>query len=135
MAQTDSIDTNFIVHYLIGDSPKQYKVTDKLLSSPGAQHFISDLAISECVYVLEKIYRMSRETIADLMFFFLTRYSGVVICNNELISIAMPLYLAHPKLSWNDCALAAEAEVRHHEPLFTFDKKLVQQLPQAKLLD
>ncbi len=134
MAQTDSLDTNLIVHYLIGDIPKQYKAADKLLSSPGMQHYISDMALSECVYVLEKNYRMSRETITDLLFFFLTRYSGVVIYNNELTSIAMPLYLAHPKLSWNDCALAAEAEIRHHEPLFTFDKKLAQQLPQAKLL-
>lgn len=135
MAQTDSLDTNLIVRYLIGDVPKQYKIADELLSSPRVQHFISDIALSECVYVLEKNYRMSRETIADLLSFFLTRHSGAVIYNHELTSITIPLYLAHPKLSWNDCALAAEAEIRHHEPLFTFDKKLAQQLSQAKLLD
>ena len=45
-----------------------------------------------------------------------------------------PLYLEHPKLSFYDCCLACYAEIKHHEPLFTFDKKLAKQLPQAKAL-
>ena len=54
--------------------------------------------------------------------------------NYMMVSTALPYYLAHPKLSWADCALSVEAELKHREPLFIFDKKLANQLPQAKLL-
>lgn len=131
---TDSLDANLIIRFLTNDIPGQRDaVKDYLANSPKIHH-ISTVAISEIVYVLEKSYKRPRPVIGDLLLFFLTHYSDIIEYNHELIKKAFPLYLSHPKLSFNDCLLAAEAEAKSREPLITFDKKLAAQLPQAKLL-
>lgn len=132
---TDSIDTNIVLRCILGDVPEQRGLAVKLLNMPNCTHYLSNQAISECVYVLEAVLEIPREDIVNLLNFFLTRYSGIVIYDHKLTEVAFPNYLTHPKLSWNDCVLAAEAEINHHEPLFTFDKKLASQLPQAKLVE
>lgn len=132
---TDAIDTNIVLRCILGDVPAQRKKAAELLRQPGALHYLSSQAILECVYVLEVAMEIPRVEVADLLNFFLTRYSGCLEYDREMTKLAFPAYLANPKLSWVDSALAAEAEIRHREPLFTFDKKLAKQLPQAKLLD
>lgn len=132
--ETSSLDTNLVVHYLIGDIPSQRSRVSELLQAQSAIYYFTNIALSETFYVLEKYYQLPREDIVDMLNFFLTRYSDRLIYDHTLTSLAFPYYLSHPKLSWADCALAAEAEITHHEPLWTFDKKLARQLPQAKLL-
>lgn len=132
---TDSIDTNIVLRYILNDIPEQKQRVIELLSEPHTTHYLSNQAISEVLYVLERTYGIARERIVDAVSFFLTRYDGAILYDHELSKVAFPLYLAHPKLSWTDCALAAEAEIRHHEPLMTFDKKLAAQVPQAKLVE
>ena len=134
MMMTDSIDTNIVLRCILGDVPEQREAAVKLLNAPEATHYLSDQALSECMYVLEITMDLPREDVVDFMNFFLARYDGTIVYNRALTKLAFPVYLAHPKLSWNDCALAAEAEINHHEPLFTFDKALARQLPQAKLV-
>ena len=134
MMMTDSIDTNIVLRCILGDVPEQREAAVKLLNAPEATHYLSDQALSECMYVLEITMDLPREDVVDFMNFFLTRYDGIIIYNRTLTKLAFPVYLTHPKLSWNDCALAAEAEINHHEPLFTFDKALARQLPQVKLV-
>lgn len=131
---TDSIDTNIVLRYILNDIPEQKQQVIKMFSEPNTTHYLSNQAISEVIYVLERTYDTPREKIVDAVSFFLTRYDGIVIYDNDLLEIVFPLYLKHPKLSWVDCALAAEAEVKHHEPLMTFDRKLAAQAPQAKMV-
>ena len=131
---TDSIDTNIILRCILGDIPEQRALATNFIKNTDSQHYLSSQALLECIYVLEIVQEMSRQELVDSLNFFLTRFSDRIIYDQKLTSIAFPLYLTHPKLSWADCALAAEAEITHHEPLFTFDKKLASQLPQAKLL-
>ncbi|MBQ3347927.1 type II toxin-antitoxin system VapC family toxin [Candidatus Saccharibacteria bacterium] len=131
---TDSIDTNIILRCILGDVPEQRHLAARLLRTPNTTHYLSSQALLECIYVMEIVEEIPREEIVDLLNFFLTRYSDVLEYNQKITALAFPLYLARPKLSWADCALTAEAEFAHHEPLFTFDKKLATQLPQAKLL-
>lgn len=132
---TDSLDTSVVLRCILGDDLEKRKLVAKFLEKSGVSHYFSNLALMECIYVLEKTERMTREDVVNHMGFFLARYSDIIEYDNALTSIAFPLYLTHPKLSWTDCALAAEAELKHREPLFTFDKKLAQQLPQVKVLD
>lgn len=132
--ETNSLDTNLVVHYILGDVPEQRKLVAQLLRAPNAVYYFTNMALSETFYALEKFYKMPREEITDDLNFFLARYDGIIIYNRALTKLAFPIYLTHPKLSWNDCALAAEAEINHHEPLFTFDKALARQLPQVKLV-
>lgn len=131
---TDSIDTNIVLRYILGDVPEQRQKAASLLSTPGSTHYLSNQAILECIYVMEVALDITRSEVVDLLTFFLTRHSDTLEYDRKLTSIAFPYYLSHPKLSWADCALAAEAEISHREPLFTFDKKLATQLPEAKLL-
>lgn len=131
---TDSLDTNLILRCILGDVPEQREKISDFLRDSSSIHYISNQAILECIYVLEITSKIPRVAVVDMLNFFLTRYSDRLIYDHALTSLAFPYYLSHPKLSWADCALAAEAEITHHEPLWTFDKKLARQLPQAKLL-
>lgn len=131
---TDSIDTNIVLRCILGDVPEQRLLAVDLLKSSNSLHYLSSQALLECVYVLEMVEEMTRQEVVDCLNFFLARFCDHIVYNRDLTAIAFPLYLAHPKLSWADCALAAEAELSHHEPLYTFDRKLANQLSQAKLL-
>ena len=133
MTNTASLDTSLIIRVLTRDDFKKCKKVLGLLAS-GDYFILSDLALYETVYVLEVVYEKPRGEIVDLINFFLTRYDDVVQYNRELTSVVFPFYLAHPKLSFADCCLATMAELDNAEPLFTFDKKLAQQHPSAKLL-
>lgn len=132
---TDSIDTNVVLRYILNDVPEQKKKVIDFLSSNDTIHYLSTQVISEMFFTLEKTYDLTRDRVANLISFFLARYDGIVEYDHNLTKIAIPTYISHPKLSWTDCALAAEAEIKHHEPLWTFDKKLASQLPQAKLME
>lgn len=131
---TDSIDTNIVLRCILGDVPVQRQKAARFLREENTVHYLSSQAILECVYVMEIALEMPREEVTDSLNFFLTRYSDTLEYDRSLTANIIPYYLAHPKLSWVDCALAAEAEYRHREPLFTFDRKLASQSPQAKLL-
>lgn len=130
---TASLDTSVIVRILTRDNDRAYKKCLKLLEQNLA-FVISDLALTETVYVLGSLYGKSRMEIIDLLNFFLTRYDGIVEYNRSLTRAVFPFYLEHPKLSFNDCCLATMAEIDGAEPLFTLDKKLASQHPSAKLL-
>lgn len=131
---TDSIDTNIVLRCILGDVPEQRHLAAALLKTPNTTHYLSNQAILECIYVMEIAEDTPREEVVNLLNFFLVRYSDSIEYDQKMLALAFPLYLSHPKLSWADCALAAEAELTHHEPLFTFDQKLASQLSQAKLL-
>ncbi len=132
---TDSIDTNIVLRCILGDIPAQRKAAARLITSSNSKHYLSNLAILECVYVLEMVEEMTRVEIVDHLNFFLTHYSEYITYDHESVAVAFSIYLEHPKLSWGDCLLAAESESLHREPLFTFDKKFARQAPQAKLVE
>ena len=132
---TDSLDTNIVLRYILNDIAEQKQQVIKLLNAKNTVHHLSTQTFLEIFYVLENAYEASREKAVDALSFFLTRYDDIVEYDHDLTRIAFPLYLKHPKLSWADCALAAEAEIRHHEPLMTFDKKLANQVTAAKLVE
>lgn len=132
---TDAIDTNIVLRCILGDVPEQRKKVAEFLRKSSVLHYLSNQAILECIYVMEIALEIPRQEVADLMTFFLTRYGDVLEYDRDMTAIAFPYYIEHPKLSWADCALAAESEVQHHKPLYTFDKKLARQLPQAEMLD
>lgn len=130
----DTIDTNLIVHFLLRDN-KQYKSVGLLLNEPDVIHHIPDLAITEAVYVLETHYQQERKDIAYILQLFLSEFDEVLEYNRELFELAFPFWVNHSALSFNDCCMAAYAELKKAEPLFTFDKTLAKHHPSAKVLD
>ena len=130
----DSLDTNLIVHFILGDQPGQRQAVLKLLNTPGVIHCIEDMALSEIAYVLEEVYEQKREEIVGALKGFFEQYGDCLNYNKKLLDRVWPIYSVHPKLSFVDCCLAVYAEMKNAEPLLTFDRKLANQVIGAKRL-
>ena len=133
--QSDSLDANLLVHFILDDVPGQRTLVTELLQTPNTIHYLNEIAISETIYVLERIYKQPRSRIINEVNMFLTHYCDEIIYNRSLTMIAFPLYLEHHDLSFNDCLLSAHAKIDHAEPLYTFDQALAKKSPSAKLLN
>ena len=131
---SDSLDANLLVHFILGDDPAQRQKVLRLLSANNTIHHLSDLAISETIYVLEKIYQQTRSEISQEFSYFFETYGTSLNYNQKLFNLVFPSYVKHLSLSFNDICLAYYAELNSAEPLWTFDKKLSAQHSSAKLL-
>jgi predicted nucleic-acid-binding protein len=131
-ASSGSLDANVLLRLLLNDLPDQHQAVVKLFLDSSKQFAIADTAVIETIFVLERNYKFTRnaivETIEGLMS--LTEIN----CNRPLFIKALPLYLKHPGLSFEDCCLATYAELNNAKPLWTFDQKLAKQAPSAKLV-
>ncbi len=128
----ESLDTNIILRFILGDVPEQCLKIQDLLMRQNVMYDVADLVITKAVYVMQSTYGLSREKIVDglqkLLWFPEINY------NRNLFDQVFPMYLEHPKLSFNDCCLVVYANLNEAEPLWTFDQKLARQMPGAKML-
>jgi predicted nucleic-acid-binding protein len=83
---------------------------------------ILESVLTECVYVLLKIYRVEREIIAAKMRELIS-YRGVVNSDQKDLAEAARLF-GKTHLSFVDCLLCAKSRL-HQFPLLTFDKGLM----------
>ena len=129
-SMVEMFDTNLILRLVLRDMPEQCLKIQDLLMRKGATYDIADLAVTEAVYVLQK--GNSRGDIVEMLQFVL----GLphIRANFNLFDRVFPMYLEHPKLSFNDCCLAVYAQLNGATPLWTTDHKLAHQSPTAKLL-
>lgn len=129
----EHIDTNIVVRLITGDNPKQYKKAKKLVCKKNKTFIFEDAAMMEVVYVLSgKIYNYPRNIIAEGIKL-ISRFESIYY-NKGLIEDSLDLYVAHPKLSYVDCYLAAVTNLSGEKPLWTFDHKLATQCSVAKEL-
>ncbi len=127
-----SLDANVLLRLLLNDVADQHRAVARLFEAAQGQFAIADTAIIEVVFVLERNYEFTRAQVAEAV-------TGVMAlaeinCNRGLFEWALPLYSSNPKLSFEDCCLATYAELNHAEPLWTFDAKLANQAPSARLV-
>jgi len=117
-----SFDTNIILRWILGDNLKQLKLINNILESTNFKKaYISDVAILECVWVMQSVYKMDRSRIVENLEAIIS-YPKFVL-NKSLFKSTIPLYLSSAKISFADCYLAASAE-SHNTNLLTFDKDL-----------
>ena len=126
-----SLDTNCLLRWLLDDIPEQAALVSSLVNS-GESFAVADVALIETVFVLEKVKKISRETIEKAIMAVIENDS--IICNNELFIEILPIYTKHPKLSFVDCYLETLSRKTGNSPLLTFDQKLSSQLFGAKLI-
>lgn len=125
----ESLDTNIILRLVMKDVPKQcIKIADMFMRQ-NVTYDVADLAVTEAVYVLQKKY--TRGEIVDKLRQVLSLPDLNV--NFTLFERVFPMYLEHPKLSFNDCCLAVYAQLNGAEPLWTFDRALAKE-PGIKLV-
>jgi predicted nucleic-acid-binding protein len=86
----------------------------------------------ETAFVLEKIKKISRETIKKAVLAIFEKDN--ILCNRGIFIEILSVYTSHPKLSFVDCYLEVLARSSGAVPLLTFDKKMGYQLSGTKLL-
>jgi predicted nucleic acid-binding protein len=127
-----SLDANAVLRLLLNDVPQQHAAVASLLEKSDLPFAVSNTAIIEVVFALCRYYEFDRavavEAIEGLLS--LSEIEG----DSELFGRALPLFAKHPKLSIEDCCLAAYAELLNAQPLWTFDKKLANQAHSARLI-
>lgn len=129
----ESLDTNTILRFILGDNKSQQEKVLSLLLRPDISYYIDDLVFFEIIYILTSDnYGFSRDIIANFVEMIFKRLD--IVGDYALISEATHFYVAHPKLSWADCYLSVKTTHLNHTPLWTFDKKLAGQSKNAKLI-
>ena len=129
----EHIDTNIMVRLITKDDEKMLKKIRKLFSQKEKLFVFEETAMMELVYVLStSLYRYERIVISEKIKKVM-KLSNLV-CNKGLIEDSLDLYVAHPKLSYVDCYLAAVTNLSGEKPLWTFDHKLAAQCSVAKEL-
>jgi len=126
-----SLDTNCLLRWLLCDVPEQTAIITGVINSE-KNLAVADAALIEMAFVLEKIKKISRETIEKA--FLAVFEQENILCNRRLFIEILSVYTSHPKLSFVDCYLEVFARSTETAPLLTFDKKMGSQLPGTKLL-
>lgn len=127
-----SLDANVVLRLLLNDIPKQHEVARKLQEQTHSQFAVADTIIIEIVFALDRYYQFSRPQVAEAVDGFMKLKE--INCNRTLFEGALPLYVGCSGLSFEDCCLTIYAQLNDAEPLWTFDKKLADQAPNAKLV-
>jgi predicted nucleic-acid-binding protein len=126
-----SLDSNCLLRWLLDDVPEHTAIITDIINSK-ENLSIADAALIETVFVLEKIKKISRETIEKAVLAVFEKEN--IMCNRRVFIETLSLYTGHPKLSFVDCYLEVFARSTGAAPLLTFDKKMGNQLSGTKLL-
>ena len=115
------IDTNVILRYLLGDhktfSPKA-KAFMELVSRGIKKAEIPSVVIVECVYVMEKFYKIPKNEIVDTLNKILN-FIGIINQDKSEILEALLKY-QNSNADVVDCILAAVSS--HEKVIISFDK-------------
>jgi predicted nucleic-acid-binding protein len=118
------IDANLILRYLLKDDEtlfeKAFFILEKVKTG-NEKVIIIESVLTECVYVLAKVYKVNRliisEKLCDLFY-----YKGVVNPDKKDLIDAIILF-GKTNLSIVDCILCVRSK-NYGMPLFTFDEDL-----------
>ncbi|HEY4963479.1 MAG TPA: PIN domain-containing protein [Candidatus Saccharimonadales bacterium] len=129
---TGSLDTNVLLRLLLNDIPEQHTAVKKLIGQATNQFAVADTVIIELAFALDRYYGFSRLQIAEAVDGLMKLEE--INCNRALFETTLPLFVNHSGLSFEDCCLAIYAQLNDAEPLWTFDKKLANQVSSARLV-
>jgi len=130
--EKSSLDTNVLLRLLLNDLPGQHAQAKALVQQPGKDFLVSDTAIIELAFVLERHYGFTRAQVKEAIDALAT-ISGISF-NTGLMNEALSAFIEHPKLSFEDYYLAQAAADQGAAPLWTFDKKLAAQSEHAQIV-
>jgi len=117
-----SLDTNVLLRFLLGDVSSQTRAVERLFAK-GDRFEVADATLIELIFVLEKVYGMSRDLIQENVHI-ITR-SSQFNSNHKLFELSLPRYVSEPTLSIIDCVLLDYARLNKTTPLYSFDKQLI----------
>ncbi len=115
------IDTNVILRYLLGDhkifSPKA-KTFMELISQGIKKAEIPSVVIVECVYVMEKFYKIPKNEIVDTLSKILNFVGIINRDKSEILEALLQYANSNPDVV--DCILAAQSSPE--KVIISFDK-------------
>ena len=117
-------DANTILRYLLGDDPDLSAQTGdfwEAVREGSRVAFIREGVLLECVYVLQRFYKVPRAAITEKLRGLLS-YKGLVATEGELLDASLEFY-GRENLDYVDCLLAV-SELRGEGKVFSFDRKL-----------
>lgn len=123
-----SLDTNCLLRWLLNDVPEHTQRVAAAIAG-ASQLAVSDVALIEAGFVLERAMRFTRAEVAAAFGALATEKKFTF--DREFWRAVTDLYVDHPKLSLADIYLALDADRRAAAPLLTLDAKLARQLPSA----
>lgn len=118
------LDANVLLRFFLQDDPKQSPAATAFFKKAEAQDmdlFLQDAIVAEVTFVMERVYRRSREQIADALLDFVQN-PFITVQNSATLSDALLRYRTHP-VDFPDALVAAEAASRRI-PAVSFDKDL-----------
>jgi len=116
----NSLDTNVVLRYLLNDIPEQSLKSKAIITNSAS--YVTDVVVTETIFVLERVIGMNRSDIVRLVKTFLSLPN--LIYNDYFLDQSIDLYGAKKTLSFVDCYAAIEAKV-YGNSLVTFDKELI----------
>ena len=119
------IDTNYIVRYFINDNKIMADEAEQVLLSNKV--FIANEIIAEVIYVLDGVYNISRDKIANLLLE-LINFQNILVTNKKILKESLEIYKVK-NLDFVDCLLCAYSK---KDEMLTFDKKLNKCIKNAK---
>ena len=118
------LDTNLLLDWLLERDADRTAKIDALFERSRELH-IPDAIIVELAFALEKFYELPRSLVADNLNKIIDE--SIFNCNRTMFRRAVTEYIQRPALSFLDCCLINYAEIQNTLPVWTFDKKLVNQ--------
>jgi len=128
---TVSLDTNVIVRLFVNEDAAQSAAARDCLERYSVIR-LGNVALLESIYILAERYRLGRK--ATVKYMQQLFQHPKISYDQALFDPALRHYLAHPKLSIEDCCAAVQATLDGAVPLLTFDQKLANQLQHSELL-
>ncbi len=118
------LNTNVLLDWLFDRDADRTAKIDALLERSSELH-IPDVVIVELAFALEKFYELPRPLVVANLNKVIDE--SVFNCNRSLFRRAISEYDTRPALSFLDCCIVTYAELQRALPVWTSDKKLVNQ--------
>ena len=121
MSFKGTLDTNVILRFLLKDHSSHAKTAEKIIKQAreeGKIFFVPLTVVSELVFVLSRVYKLDRDTIARIIASLRTLPAEVE--KEEVVFQALELYRRGMKFS--DALIYCQAVAEQRTPLYTFDR-------------
>jgi len=111
------LDTNYILRYLLNDNEAMAVQAERVILEQ--EVFIANEVLAETVYVLDGVYGLEADRIAEVLEALL-QPNNIRVNDKYMLLNALRIY-AQKRLDFVDCILCAYGRI---DTIVTFDKKL-----------
>ncbi len=117
----EALDANVVLRHFTGQPPEMAaRATSALTEAPPRSLVLTDLTLTEIVYVLQGPYARPRHEVARLVEATLS-LASVAVDNEALLRRTLEHY-GQRNMDWPDAYLVALVEQRHLDGLLSFDR-------------